>query len=122
MSTDSDSDGDSDALPTYSNRAKKADVTEALLCAIVLFHNLHTKSFVLPLKHDVSAYCDYAPAFIGGVWLNSVRTLIEEDFKIRRVSDKTISKYKTQVSTLELFASVPIRKLCTCSKNLFEML
>ena len=108
-STMTESDGEIDdepsdsgnrlVLPRYKDRAQKADVVDSLRCAVRLFHDLHKDVFVKPLQEEMMDYCDYISAFIGGVWLNSVRTLIAEEFKAKGVTDKVISRYKTRVSS-----------------------
>ncbi len=80
------------------------DVLEALLCAVRLFHYLHKDGFVMPLQQDLMGYCYYVSAFIGGVWLNRVRTLTNKEFKAKKVSDIVISRYKTRVcNNLRIF-------------------
>jgi hypothetical protein len=103
MSTDSDVESDyepidSQDLPKFKDRVKKADVLDSLQCAVRLFHDLHKDSFVKQLQQNMMGYCDYISAFIGGVWLNSVRTLISEEYKAKGVTEKVIAKYKTRVS------------------------
>ncbi len=68
MSTDSDSELEHESLdlPKYKNRAKKADVVDALQCAVRLFHDLHKDGFVTLLHQDLMGYCYYVLLLLVG--------------------------------------------------------
>ena len=99
----SDDDYESDSrqhtnAQRFAQRARQNDICLALRAAAQLFVTANNPSFPQLSLECIDSHCDYASAFIGNIWQDSVRKLLEQESTEHGTSKKEFNLVKARVT------------------------
>ena len=68
-----------DSKKGFADRAKQEDIRQALRAACEIFVRVNNQSFSQMGSEAADDYCHYASLFIGKIWMDSVRKILDKE-------------------------------------------
>jgi hypothetical protein len=81
----------------FAQRAKQQDIRLALRAACLVFVKVNNPIYERMSAEATDDYCHYASLFIGKIWLDSVRKIIDDEASSLSVSARRVRVYKTRI-------------------------
>lgn len=82
----------------FAQRAKKQDIRLALRAACAVFVKVNNSTYERMSAEATDDYCHYACLFIGKIWLDSVRKIIDVEARSLSVSARRVRVYKLRIT------------------------